>query len=62
MTDSQLFKASMQKKRKDIDQLLSAKLEKRVKENREKLSTIVKCILLCGKTNQALRGHIYHRE
>ena len=57
MTDFQLFKASMQNKRKDIDQLLSAELEKRVKENREKLSPIVQCILLCGKTNQALRGH-----
>ena len=57
MTDFQLFKASMQNKTKDIDQLLSAELEKRVKENREKLSPIVKCILLCGKTNQAFRGH-----
>ena len=57
MTHFQLFKASMQNKRKDIDQLLSAELEKRVKENREKLSPIVQCILLCGKNNQALRGH-----
>ena len=57
ITDFQLFKASMQNKRRDTDELLSAQLEKRVKENREKLSPIVKCILLCGKTNQALRGH-----
>ena len=54
-TDFQLFKVSMQSKRRDIDELLFAQLEKRVKENREKLSPIVKCILLCGKTNQALR-------
>ena len=57
VTDLQLFKASMQNKRKDIDELLSAQVEKRIKENRERLSPIVKCILHCGKTNQALRGH-----
>ena len=53
MTDFQLFKASMQNKRKDIDQLLSAELEKRVKENREKLSPIVQCILLIMWKNQS---------
>jgi hypothetical protein len=57
VTDFQLFRASMQNRRKDIDQILSAELEKRIKENRERLSPIIKCILYCGKTNQALRGH-----
>ena len=57
ITDFQLFKVSMQSKRRDNDELLFAQLQKRVKENREKISPIVKCILLCGKTNQALRGH-----
>jgi hypothetical protein len=44
----------MQNKRKDIDELLSAQVEKRIKENRERLSPIVKCILHCGKLTRHL--------
>ena len=54
VTDFQLFKASMENKRKDIDQLLSAQIEKRIKENRERLSPIVKCILHCAKLTRRL--------
>jgi hypothetical protein len=42
----------------ELDQILSAELEKRINENRERLSgPIIKCIVYCGKTNQALGGH-----
>jgi hypothetical protein len=33
VTDFQLFRALMQNRRQDIDQILSAELEKRIKEN-----------------------------
>jgi hypothetical protein len=33
ITDFQLFRALMQNRRQDIDQILSAELEKRIKEN-----------------------------
>ena len=52
VNDFQLFEASMENKRKDIDQLLSAQIEKRI--NRERLSPIVKCILHCAKLTRRL--------
>jgi hypothetical protein len=33
------------------------KTQKEVRKNREILSSVVKCVVLCGKQNLPLRGH-----
>ncbi|XP_013403337.1 52 kDa repressor of the inhibitor of the protein kinase [Lingula anatina] len=51
------FKNSMESKSVPVIQQLDHALAKRVAENRAKLASIVKTVLLCGRQNLALRGH-----
>jgi len=53
----QIFISVMENEIKPISQIQSEAVEKQVSKNREKLSSIVKTILLCGRQNIPLRGH-----
>ena len=51
------FERSMSGKQPDVQQMLSKSLADRISTNRQKLSSIMKTIVLCGRQNIALRGH-----
>ena len=52
----QTFISVMENEIKPISQIQSEALEKQVSKNREKFSSIVKTILLCGRQNIPLKG------
>ena len=51
------FKKSMSHQQPNIQQRLSKSLSDRIANNRGKLKSIIKTIVLCGRQNIALRGH-----
>ena len=51
------FERSMSGQQPDIQQKMSKSLAERISANRQKLSSIMKTILFCGRQNIALRGH-----
>ena len=51
------FKKTMSGEQPNIQQRLSKTLADTISTNRQKLSSIVKTIILCGRQNIALRGH-----
>ena len=51
------FEKSMSGQQPDIQQMLSKSLADRIATNRQKLSSIMKTILFCGRQNIPLRGH-----
>ena len=51
------FEGSMSGQQSDIQQRMSKSLAERILTNRQKLSSIMKTILFCGRQNIALRGH-----
>ena len=51
------FKRSMSSQQPNIQQRLSKSLADRILNNRQKLESILKTIILCGRQNIALRGH-----
>ncbi len=51
------LKKSMSGQQPNIQQRMSSVLADRLSTNRQKLSSIMKTILLCGRQNFALRGH-----
>ena len=51
------FNRSMSNQQPNIQQRLSKSLSERIANNRLKLESIIKTIVLCGRQNIALRGH-----
>ena len=51
------FERSMSGQQPDIQQMLSKSLADRISTNCQKLSSIMKTIVFCGRQNIALRGH-----
>ena len=51
------FERSMSGQQPDIQQRMSKSLAERISTNRQKLSSIMKTILFCGRQNIALHGH-----
>ena len=51
------FRKTMSGQQPDIQQRLSNALSDRIALNRQKLSSIMKTVLLCGRQNIVLRGH-----
>ena len=47
----------MESTKDDISIISKTKNTKVVRKNREMLSSVVKCVVLCGKQNLPLRGH-----
>ena len=53
----QEFIAMMENKTKSVARILDTALDAKINQNRQKLSSIVKTVILCAKHNIPLRGH-----
>ena len=52
-----IFVQSMEHQRESVLTLANSAHSRQIEENRLKLTSIVKCLLFCGKQNIPLRGH-----
>lgn len=57
MEDTVAFTSRIEKGRLSVSQLLQSEASTCVKHNREKILSILKTVVFCGKQNIALRGH-----
>ena len=57
VTDSLDFIQYMEQRLQPIDEVLNSCVVKQVAENREKIKSILKTVILCGHQNLPLRGH-----
>ena len=57
VADSMTFVSYMEQRMQPIDMLLNSAIAKQVEENRMKLKSILKTVILCGRQNLPLRGH-----
>ena len=51
------FIATMERRQLPIDQQMSSVMAQRIEQNRAKMKSIVRTVLLCGRQGLALRGH-----
>ena len=57
MTDMITFVQSMEHQRESVLTLANSAHSRQIEENRLKLTSVVKCLVFCGKQNIPLRGH-----
>lgn len=57
LADALAFKEVMESKALSIDRQVDLVVKERVEENRTKLKSILRTVILCGRQNIALRGH-----
>ncbi len=60
VADAMTFVQHMEQRVQPIDMLLSTAAAKQIAENRLKLKSILKTVILCGRQNLSLRGHRDH--
>lgn len=51
------FIATMERRQLPIDQQMSSVMAQRIEQNRAKMKSIVRTVLLCGRQGLTLRGH-----